>query len=163
MTSGYVQVFVDGAARYQGSEKPNEAACAVVITRNKKTLAQFAQGLGNVSNNHAEYQALISGLLICSMANFPMPIIYSDSLVVVNHTNDVWKCTSHELLPLYITVKEIQAEFGFTLVHAPRSKVFMADHLCNVMLDKIDDERKKIPIKTIKVVNELDINGLEKK
>lgn len=122
----------------------------MVVYRNKKLIAQFAQGLGSITNNQAEYQALISALLICSMLNFPMPIIYSDSLVVVNQVNGKWRCVSHDLLPFYITVKEMQDEFGFTLVHAPRAKVFMADHLCNVMLDKVLEERKKLPPKVIK-------------
>lgn len=142
----YIQVFIDGAARNQGTDIPNEAACAVVIYNKKKEIVRFARGLGEVTNNEAEYAALIDALLICSMTDFPRPIIYTDSQVVYNHTKGIWPCKSPNLLPFYLTVREIQEEYAFDIVLVPREKVFAPDNMCNVFLDKLELEREKLKL-----------------
>jgi ribonuclease HI len=145
--SSYITVFIDGACRNNGSkDQPSDAAAAVVIYRNRKEIARFVRGVGRVTNNIAEYEALISALLICSMMDFPRPVIYSDSLLVVNHTKGIWQCKSADLLPFYMTVKEIQAEFVFDIVHVPRKRVFIPDHLCNIFLDELEEKRKALKI-----------------
>lgn len=137
----YVQCFIDGAARNQGSGRQVDSAAACVIYRNKKEIVRFARPIGSVSNNAAEYEALIQCLLICSMSDFYRPIIYSDSAVVVNHTKGIWKCRTENLLPYYLTVKQIQQEFPFDIHQVPRDKVWQADQLCNVALDQLEEQR----------------------
>jgi ribonuclease HI len=144
--SDYIQCFIDGAARNQGNDLPNEAAAAVVIFNNRKEIARFVRGLGPVSNNVAEFEALIAALLMCSMISLPRPVIYTDSQVVVNHVKGKWKCKSPELLPFYMTMREIQDNYGFDIVHVSRDKVFMPDHLCNLFLDEIAEEREKLKL-----------------
>lgn len=141
----HIEVFIDGAARNNGiPDKKNDAACAVMIYRNRKEIVRFARGLGNQSNNEAEYEALIAALLICSMSDFAAPNIYSDSSVVVNQVNGIWKCRSPHLYPLWMTVKVIQEEYPFHLIQVPRSKVKGADLLCNAFLDTLEASRTKI-------------------
>ena len=53
-----IEVFCDGASRGQGQKKVGDAACAVVVYKNRKKIAQFARGLGHRSNNEAEYEAV---------------------------------------------------------------------------------------------------------
>ncbi len=139
-----ITCIVDGAARNNGDvDRPNEAAAACVIFNHTEEVAHFVKGLGPVSNNVAEYEALISCLLICSLMNWPRPTIYCDSLVVVNHAKDIWDCKSLELLPHYMTLKAIQAEYSFDIVHVPRKKVHIADKLCNDFLDGLEAEKKR--------------------
>ncbi len=140
----YIRVFIDGAARNQGGPGPRRAAAAVVIFKNNKEIVRFVRGLGDRSNNEAEYEALIAALLICTMSDFEAPIIYSDSAVVVNHTNGKWQCKKKELLPYYLTVKEIRANYHFQIVQVPRAKVFLPDELCNLFLDEQDKEEQKL-------------------
>jgi ribonuclease HI len=47
----HIEVFCDGASRGQGQKKLGEAACATVVYKNRKKVAQFARGLGARSNN----------------------------------------------------------------------------------------------------------------
>lgn len=142
MTSvSYIQCFIDGAARNQGSSRLNDAAAACVIYKNRKEFARYARPLGCRTNNAAEYEALIQCLLLCTMNDFNRPIIYSDSAVVVNHTLGKWKCRSEDLLPYYIAVKSIQAEYVFDIVQVPRDKVWLPDMLCNEALDVLEQER----------------------
>ncbi len=142
----FIEVFVDDAARNQGIDKPTEAACACVVYKNKKEMVRFARCLGTRTNNQAEYEALINALLVCAMTDFLNPTIYSDSSVVVNHINGVWNCRSAELLPFYLTVKQIQSEYPFRLIQVPRAKVFLPDALCNAALDELREEKKKLSL-----------------
>lgn len=138
-----IEVFCDGASRGQGQKKIGEAACATTIYRNRKKIAQFARGLGPRSNNEAEYEAVIAGLLICSMGDLLNPIIYTDSAVVANQINGKWKCRNDSLLPLLMTVEDIRDEFNFKVVQVERSFVWEPDALANEFLDTL--EKRKTP------------------
>lgn len=138
-----IEVFCDGASRGQGQKKIGEAACATTIYRNRKKIAQFARGLGPRSNNEAEYEAVIAGLLICSMGDLLNPVIYTDSAVVANQINGKWKCRNDSLLPLLMTVEDIRDEFNFKVVQVERSFVWEPDALANEFLDTL--EKRKTP------------------
>jgi ribonuclease HI len=139
-----IEVFIDGASRGQGKNKASlgEAACAVVIFDKKKPAAQYARGLGKRTNNEAEYEALIAALLMCVMSDYRDPIIYSDSAVVVNQVNNKWACRSSRLIPLWLSVKEIQQEYRFRLVQVQRNKVSVADKLANKFLNTLSQVKK---------------------
>src|SRR5690606_7016378 len=112
------------------------AACAVCVYNKRKEVARLARLLGDLDHNQAEYEALIAALLMLSMSGFENPIIYSDSAIVVNQVNGNWKVMSPKLVPYWLTIQEIKSEYQFKLVQVPRSKVFIADELCNEILDK---------------------------
>ena len=139
-----IEVFCDGASRGQGQKKFGEASCGVVVYKNRKKIAQFASCLGARTNNEAEYEAVIAGLLICSMADLVDPIIYTDSAVVANQVNGKWKCKNAALMPLLMTVEEIKAEFNFRVVQVPRAFVWEPDGLANEFLDQLQDRKKSI-------------------
>jgi len=140
----HIEVFCDGASRGQGQKKIGEASCAVVVYKNRKKIAQFARGLGKRSNNEAEYEAVIAGLLICSMSDFLDPILYTDSAVVANHINGNWKCKNKSLLPLLMTVQDIREEFKFRLVQVQRNFVWEPDALCNQFLDTLEKRKSTL-------------------
>lgn len=133
-----IEVFCDGASRGQGQKKFGEAACATVVYKNRKKVAQFARGLGPRTNNEAEYEAVIAGLLICSMADLHDPIIYTDSAVVANQVNGRWKCKNESLIPLLMTIEEIRSEFNFRVVQVNRSFVWEPDSLANTFLNELE-------------------------
>jgi len=140
----HIEVFCDGASRGQGQKKIGEASCAVVVYKNRKKVAQFARGLGKRSNNEAEYEAVIAGLLICSMSDFLDPILYTDSAVVANHINGNWKCKNKSLLPLLMTVQDIKEEFKFRIVQVQRNFVWEPDNLCNQFLDTLEKRKSTL-------------------
>lgn len=133
----YIEVYVDGAARGQGSSNPVQAACGIVIYKNGKLIGQFARGLGSRTNNEAEYEAVLNGIMICWAAGLVDPIIYSDSTLVVNQVNKVWKCNpkNHNLVPYLLTIWDIMEVYHFRLQHVNRNKVKQADSLANDFLD----------------------------
>lgn len=138
-----IEVFCDGASRGQGQKKIGEAACAVVVYKNRKKVAQFARGLGPRSNNEAEYEAIIAALLICSMSDFVDPIIYTDSAVVANHVSGKWRCKNEALMPLLMTVQDIREEYKFRVVQVPRKFVWEPDALANEFLDQLELRKKE--------------------
>ncbi len=137
-----IEVFCDGASRGQGQKKFGEASCAAVVYKNKKKIAQFARGLGRRTNNEAEYEAVIAGLLICSLSDLVDPIIYTDSAVVANQINGKWKCKNASLMPLLMTVQEIRSEYKFRVVQVPRSFVWEPDMLANEFLNQLEEKKR---------------------
>lgn len=138
------EVVVDGAARGQGAEGTRgHGACAVVIYNNRKIIGQYARGLGLVTNNQAEYEAVIMALLMCWSADIRDPIIFSDSSIVVKQVNGDWQCKNDELLPLLYSILEIKDVYRFKLVHVKRHFVSEADHLANQMLDSMLEPKSK--------------------
>lgn len=129
------EVYVDGASRGQGTGKPGDAAAGCVIFANKKKVGQYARGLGPRTNNEAEYEAVLLGLLFCWAADLKDPVIYSDSLLVVNQVLGEWSCNAKALAPLLASIREIQDEFRFRIIHVPREEVNVADYLVNDFLD----------------------------
>lgn len=143
-----IEIFIDGASRGTGTgSKPSvgEAACAVVIYKNRKLIAEFARPLGTRTNNQAEYEALVTALLICSMsAEIADPIIYCDSAVVVNQVEGKWECKQKNLIPLLMSVNIIKENYRFRLIQVPRDHVHVADTLVNRCLDQLAEYRAKI-------------------
>lgn len=139
-----IQVYCDGASRGQGQKKVGEAACAAVVYKNGREVARYARGLGKRTNNEAEYEAVITSLLICSMADLYDPIIYSDSAVVVNQVTGKWQCRNENLLPLLQSIRIIQEEFRFRIEQVPRKVVREADFYANQFLDSLAEVRAKI-------------------
>lgn len=139
-----IEVFCDGASRGQGQKKFGEASCAAVVYKNRKKIAQFARGLGPRTNNEAEYEAVIAGLLICSMADLYDPIIYTDSAVVANQINGKWKCKNAALIPLLMTIEEIKSEYNFRVVQVNRSFVWEPDLLANTFLNELEIRKEYV-------------------
>ncbi len=139
-----IEVFCDGASRGQGQKKTGEAACSVVVYKNRKKIAQFSRGLGPRSNNEAEYEAVIAGLLICAMADLIDPIIYTDSAVVANQINGKWECKNKSLIPLLMTIEDIRSDYKFRVVQVPRAFVWEPDALANSFLDDLEIRRQNM-------------------
>ncbi len=139
-----IEVFCDGASRGQGQKRFGEAACAVVVYKNKRKVVEFARGLGARTNNEAEYEAVITSLLICTMSEFVDPIIYTDSAVVANHVNQKWICKHPSLVPLLMTIEEIKSEYRFRLIQVPRLLVAEADALANQFLNNLEIRKENI-------------------
>jgi ribonuclease HI len=137
------EVFCDGASRGQGQRKIGEAACSVVVYKNRKKIAQFSRGLGPRTNNEAEYEAVIAGLLISAMADLVDPIIYTDSAVVANQTNGKWECKNRLLIPLLMTIEEIRQAYNFRIIQVPRAFVWEPDALANAFLDELAIRNQK--------------------
>jgi ribonuclease HI len=91
-----IRIFTDGACTGNGT--PNQkAGVGVVIEWQGKTPLILSKGIGNRSNNEAEYEGLLESLLLIRDENIKDAIIHSDSNLMVQQVNKVWKCKDDKL------------------------------------------------------------------
>ena len=124
----------DGAAR----GNPGPAAAGVVIERlDGSPLAREAVYLGKLTNNQAEYRALILGLLAVARYNPAVVRVYMDSELVVRQMTGEYHVNNAALSPLYDEAQALaRALPRVTFAHVPRGHNAGADALANAALDE---------------------------
>lgn len=92
--------------------------------------------LGRMTNNEAEYHALIEGLKAVREWKPDRLEVYLDSKLVVEQVNGRWRIKAPELQPLHRRATELLEEFSDHKVeHVEREKNRGADHLANLAID----------------------------
>jgi ribonuclease HI len=130
-----VQVFIDGGSR----GNPGSSGIGIVFSeKNKKTGFYFYNGVS--TNNEAEYKALIKALEISKEKNIYNLSVYSDSELICNQMNGIYKIKNERLQDLSVKVKEILPFFkNFSISYIPREKNKDADKMANLAMDLIKD------------------------
>ena len=133
-----ILINVDGGSR----GNPGPSAIGVVIGGGGQE-KRYSEFLGQLTNNEAEYWAVIFALKKARQLFGQDKIknaeveIFLDSELVVNQLNAQYKIKEERLFPLFIKVWNLKIDFGnvvFKLV--PREKNRVADRLVNQELDK---------------------------
>lgn len=131
------ELFIDGAAR----NNPGPAGAGVYLLKDKECFLKKGYYLGTLTNNQAEYNALLIGLelTIKNMMVNDTLVIYSDSLLLVKQIQGDYKVKHENLIPLYIKAKKILSLLKFDIKHVLRDKNKVADSMANYGIDhKID-------------------------
>lgn len=127
-------VACDGAAR----GNPGPAGIGVQITDpDGEVLAEIARGIGETTNNVAEYTAAIEGLHRARELGATHVLLRSDSRLLVEQLEGRFKVKHPNLKPLHATAREIAS--GFARVryeHVPRERNKQADRLANAGVDE---------------------------
>lgn len=123
----------DGASR----GNPGPAAAGVVIEDAAgRVVARGRRFLGHMTNNQAEYRALLLGLKAIAGYLPRQVTIYLDSELVVNQMNGRYRVRDELLRPLYEEARSLVAALPETrFVHVPRAQNHLADALANEALD----------------------------
>jgi ribonuclease HI len=123
----------DGASR----GNPGHAAAGVVIEREDGTLvARGKKYLGEMTNNAAEYRALILGLAAVRRYRPTAVQVRMDSELVVRQMLGEYKVKDATLQPLYESAQELARMLPrVTFAHVPRAENALADKLANEALD----------------------------
>lgn len=134
-----LRLFTDGASR----GNPGPAALGVVIEDDQGLrLRGLHRYLGVMTNNVAEYHALIEGLKAVEPWKPDRLEVYLDSKLVVEQVKGNYRVKSPDLQPLIREVMELKSRFGVVeFKHVEREKNRGADALANMALD----ERVKKP------------------
>ena len=99
-------------------------------------LRGFHRWLGKMTNNEAEYHALIDGLKAVKDWKPDRVEVYLDSKLVVEQMNGRYRIKAPELVPLHQKASELLREFPDVIVaHVDRAKNRGADALANMSLD----------------------------
>ncbi len=96
-----------------------------------------------MTNNEAEYHALIEGLKAVREWEPDRLEVYLDSKLVVEQINGRWKIKAPELQSLHRRAAELLQDFPNRKVeHIKREKNRGADHLANLAIDAHVPKRK---------------------
>jgi ribonuclease HI len=80
-------MFFDGSLKLEGA-----GAGVLLISPKGEQLKYILQIFWKVSNNEAEYEALLHGLRLAIPLGIKRLLVYSDSVVVINKVNKFWDC-----------------------------------------------------------------------
>jgi ribonuclease HI len=135
-------VHIDGAAR----GNPGPAAYAAVISTPGGEVVEEAETLGELTNNVAEYTALVRALERCRSLGLTNLVLHSDSELLVKQMNGQYKVKSADLKSLYDAAQALLIHFDrVTIKHVRREQNKRADELCNLALDGKPRPRGSLP------------------
>lgn len=122
----------DGGAR----GNPGPGAIGVVVRRDDNILEMHSEKLGKVTNNIAEYKALIKAMELALKYDDEITC-FLDSELVVKQLLGEYKVKNEKLLGLFVEVQKLQNNFKkIKYLHVSRWDKFqqMADTLLNMEL-----------------------------
>lgn len=123
----------DGASR--GNPGPAGAG-AQITDGDGVVLAEIAEGLGETTNNVAEYTAVIRGLERALELGASEVLLRSDSQLLINQLTGRYRVRTPHLQPLYRRVRELAARLGSVeYEHVRRELNTEADRLANQGVD----------------------------
>lgn len=129
-----VNLYTDGGAR----GNPGPAAAGIVIKDEKNDLIESSgKYLGELTNNQAEYQALIFGLSEVKKTGASEVNVFMDSQLIVNQLNHKFKVKDKDLASLFVKVWNLTLAFKkVSWQHITRDKNKLADFEVNKALNR---------------------------
>ena len=125
-------MFTDGASR--GNPGPAGAGAALYLGELK--VGQAYRKLGRMTNNRAEYEALLMGLELAREKGFRRIQIRADSELMVRQIEGRYKVKNQDLKPLYQSAMALLNRFdSYSIIHIERALNKEADSLANLALD----------------------------
>lgn len=130
-----IQTNSDGGSR----GNPGPGAIGVVVRREGQIIVKYSQKIGkNVTNNIAEYEALIKALELAMRIDKEVTC-HLDSELVVKQLLGEYKVRNRKLLPLFLKVQKLQDNFDKVVYkHVSRWDTFqqIADELLNLEFER---------------------------
>lgn len=129
-----ITAYIDGGAR----GNPGSAGYGVHVVDDQGTvLAELYEGIGRATNNVAEYRGLLAALEWAAAQGHTKLRIKSDSLLLVQQINGVYRIKNEGLIPLYRQARHLMARVGdVTVEHVRREQNRDADRLSNLGMDQ---------------------------
>jgi ribonuclease HI len=126
-------IETDGASR----GNPGLAGAGIIIKDGQgNRIKQIAEFLGSMTNNQAEYHALIIGLKAAAEYAPEQVTVRMDSELVVRQMNGQYRVRNPDMIPLYTrAVEAAQALQNVTIEHVPRERNSGADDVANLAID----------------------------
>lgn len=130
--TGRVRIHCDGASR----GNPGPAAAGLVVITPDGAQEPLGEVLGTMTNNQAEYRALLLGLRLCVERGYRDVEFLLDSELVVRQLNGQYKVKNADLLPLWREADRLRRSLpSCTIRHVPREQNAGADAAANAALD----------------------------
>jgi ribonuclease HI len=129
---GRSHVYFDGASR----GNPGPGAVGWCLVTSDGVVAEGGERIGTVTNNQAEYAALIRALEAADEYGFDEIDVRGDSELIVKQVRGEWDANDPELREKRVRARELLERFDrWSLGHVPREINARADDLANEALD----------------------------
>jgi ribonuclease HI len=129
-------MYFDGSLKLDGG-----GAGVLLISPRGEQLNYVLQILWAVSNNEAEYEALLHGLRLAVSLGIKRLLVYGDSLLVVQQVNKEWDCNK-EMMDAYVQeVQKLESKFSSLEVH----HVLQEHNVGADILSKLGSTRTQVP------------------
>jgi ribonuclease HI len=134
---GHWTMYFDGSLKLDGG-----STGVLLISARGEQLKYVLQILWVVSNNEAEYEALLHGLRLAVSLGIKRLLVYGDSLLVVQQVNKEWDCNK-EIMDAYVQeVRKLESKFsGLEVHHVLREHNVGAD-----ILSKLGSTHAQVPL-----------------
>jgi ribonuclease HI len=134
------KIYTDGGSR----GNPGDSACAFVICNMDDTVVEKSgYYMGMATNNQAEYYGFKKGLERARDLGIDKISLFSDSQLVVNQMNGIYKVKNQELAPLHQEIKALANSFEkISFTYVPRELNKTADREVNRILDEQERHRR---------------------
>jgi ribonuclease HI len=129
-------MYFDGTLKLEGV-----GAGVLLISPKGEQLKYILQIFWKVSNNEAEYEALLHGLHLT--ISLGIKRVYDDSAVVINQVNKSWDCNNENMNAYFLEVRGLENKFyGLEFHHVVYDKNIAAD-----VLSKLGSTCAQVPVR----------------
>jgi ribonuclease HI len=123
-------MYFDGSLKLEG-----EGAGVLLISPKGEQLNYVLQIFWKVSNNEAEYEALLHGLRLAISLGIKRLLVYGDSAVVINQVNKSWDRNKENMDTYCLEVRKHENKFyGLEFHHVVHDNNVAADVLSKLAL-----------------------------
>jgi ribonuclease HI len=129
-------MYFDGSLNLDGG-----SAGVLFISPRGEQLKYILQILWEVSNNEAEYEALLHGLRLAISLGIKRLLVYGDSLIVVQQVNKEWDCNKETMGAYVQEVRKLENKFSSLEVH----HVVLEHNVGTDILSKLRSTRAQVP------------------
>jgi ribonuclease HI len=130
-------MYFDDSLKLEGT-----GAGVLLISPKGEQLNYVLQIFWKVSNNKAEYEALLHGLRLAISLGIKRLLVYDDSAVVINQVNKSWDRNKENMDAYYLEVHKLANKFySLEFHHVVRDNNVAAD-----VLSKLGSTRAKVPV-----------------
>ncbi|KAI5350813.1 hypothetical protein L3X38_003704 [Prunus dulcis] len=138
-------LHVDGSANQQG------CGAGLVLTTPDGLKIEYALRFAfRTSNNEAEYEALLAGLLLAKSMNAKQIRIYSDSQLIVNQVTADFAAKDASMYAYLSTAHQLLQSFqAYEIKQIPRSENSHADALARLASAINDKVGRKVPVEIL--------------
>ncbi len=131
----HYNIFTDGSSR----GNPGKSGIGIVIKdKDHNTIKEIKKFFPELTNNQAEYKALILALDYLITSNINQPVkFFTDSQLLANQINGSWKVKHPDIALLFKEAKALINKLpSFEISYIPRDENKEADRLANQAIDE---------------------------
>jgi ribonuclease HI len=130
-------MYFDGSLKLDGG-----GAGVLFISPRGEQLKYVLQILWEVSNNEAEYEALLHGFRLAISLGIKRLLVYGNSLLVVQQVNKEWDCNKETMEAYVQEVCKLENKFSGLEVH----HVLREHNVATDTLSKLGSTRAQVPV-----------------